>query len=421
MIEGRPMLTAALTRLQDAASLLGVLPDVMEALGQPRETMQARLTIRMDNGARRSFTAWRSRFDDSRGPTKGGVRYDLAASADEVETLAFWMTVKCAVANLPYGGGKGAIRVDPKSLSAAELERLTRAYARTFARIIGPDRDIPGPDLGTNATIMGWMADEYAGVVGHWAPGVVTGKPIPLGGSLGREDATARGGFYLLQYLANNFGVTSGSRVAIQGIGNAGMHMARLLGEAGYRIVAVSDSRHGLVCPEGLDLEAVRRAKATEGLASLVGTNGIKGCKPSELVHTECDILIPAAVENVIRADNVAGVRARLILELANGPVAPDADANLSDRGVIVLPDILANSGGVTVSYFEWAQNRQGVSWPLSDVHARLRKTMEEEGGAVLTLSREKGVSLRRAAYMHALRRIAAAIEATGTQISQKR
>ena len=186
MIEGRPMLTAALTRLQDAASLLGVSPYVMEALGQPRETMQARLTIRMDDGQRRSFTAWRSRFDDSRGPTKGGVRYDLAASADEVETLAFWMTVKCAVANLPYGGGKGAIRVDPKSLSAAELERLTRAYARTFARIIGPDRDIPGPDLGTNATIMGWMADEYAGVVGHWAPGVVTGKPIPLGGSLGR-------------------------------------------------------------------------------------------------------------------------------------------------------------------------------------------------------------------------------------------
>ncbi len=257
--------------------------------------------------------------------------------------------------------------------------------------MIGPDRDIPGPDLGTNATIMGWMADEYAGVVGHWAPGVVTGKPIPLGGSLGREDATARGGFYLLQYLANNFGVTSGSRVAIQGIGNAGMHMARLLGEAGYRIVAVSDSRQGLVCAEGLDLEAVRRAKASGGLASLVGANGIKGCKPSELVHAECDILIPAAVENVIRADNVAGVRARLILELANGPVAPDADANLSERGVIVLPDILANSGGVTVSYFEWAQNRQGVSWPLSDVQARLRKSMEEEGGAVLALSREKG------------------------------
>ena len=415
------MLTAALTRLQDAASLIGSSPDVMEALGQPRETMQARLTIRMDNGMRRSFTAWRSRFDDSRGPTKGGVRYDLAASADEVETLAFWMTVKCAVANLPYGGGKGAIRVDPKALSPSELERLTRAYARAFSCIIGPDRDIPGPDLGTNATIMGWMADEYAGVVGHWAPGVVTGKPIPLGGSLGREDATARGGFYLLQHLSTELGVKPGARVVLQGIGNAGMHMAHFLHEAGYSIVGVSDSRQGLVRADGLDLEAVRRAKASSGLLSLAGTNGVVGCKPSDIVHADCDILIPAAVENVIRADNVAGVRAKLILELANGPVAPDADVNLSERGILVLPDILANSGGVTVSYFEWAQNRQGMYWPLSDVHARLRKTMEAEGDAVLALSREKRVSLRRAAYMHALKRISAAIEATGTQISQKR
>ena len=420
MNEDKPMLNAALTRLADAGKLLDVSAEVLDVLAQPRETTQARLTIRMDDGARRSFTAWRSRYDDSRGPTKGGVRYDLAASADEVETLAFWMTMKCAVANLPYGGGKGAIRVDPKALSAGELERLTRAYARTFARVIGPDRDIPGPDLGTNATIMGWIADEYSGVVGHWAPGVATGKPVPLGGSLGREDATARGGFYLLQHLASELGVAPGARVAIQGIGNAGMHMARFLSEAGYRIVAVSDSQQGLFHPNGLDIAAVQRAKARDGLAGLVGVAGISACKPADVVLADCDILVPAAVENVIRTDNVDGVRARLILELANGPVAPEADERLAQRSVTVLPDILANSGGVTVSYFEWAQNRQGVSWTLAEIHARLRKMMEEEGSSVFALAREMRITPRRAAYVHALKRLAAAIEATGARAHKR-
>jgi glutamate dehydrogenase (NADP+) len=419
-MESSSMLQAALTRLRDAAQALHVSPDVLEILGQPRETTQARLTIRMDDGTRRSFTAWRSRYDDSRGPTKGGVRYDPAASADEVETLAFWMTVKCAVANIPYGGGKGAIRVDPGALSVAELERLTRAYVRAFARCIGPDRDIPGPDLGTNSKIMGWMADEYASIVGHWAPGVVTGKPIALGGSLGRDDATARGGFYLLQHLARELDVAPGARVAVHGLGNAGMHMARLLAQAGYRIVAVADSRHGLYCSEGLDLGAVVRAKASGGLAGLAGSNGVADCKPADVLLAECDVLVPAAVENVIRVHNADRVRARIILELANGPVAPEADDILAQRGVTVLPDILANAGGVTVSYFEWVQNRQGVSWPLAEVHARLRQMMEQEGGAVFALAQEKGVSIRMAAYMHALARLAAAIDANGWQTSRK-
>ncbi|MFN3890565.1 MAG: Glu/Leu/Phe/Val family dehydrogenase [Beijerinckiaceae bacterium] len=420
-MESCTMLRSALTRLEDAAQSLSVSSDVMEILGQPLETVQARLTIRMDDGGRRSFTAWRSRYDDSRGPTKGGVRYDLSASADEVETLAFWMTVKCAVANLPFGGGKGAVRVDPKTLSGPELERLTRAYARAFARTIGPDRDIPGPDLGTNATIMGWMADEYAGLVGHWAPGVVTGKPIPLGGSPGRDDATARGGFYLLRHLARELGVAPGARVAVQGLGNAGMHMAKLLYDAGYRIVAVADSRHGLINRNGLDFDALARAKRGEGLRALAETGFAAACKPADILTVDCDILVPAAVGNVIRADNAADVRAGIILELANGPVAPDADDVLDQRGVVVVPDILANSGGVTVSYFEWAQNRQGVSWPLEEVHARLQQTMEAEGSAILTLARTKKVSIRRASYMHALARLAAAIEAAGTRTLRKR
>jgi glutamate dehydrogenase (NADP+) len=250
---------------------------------------------------------------------------------------------------------------------------------------------------------------------------VVTGKPLPLGGSAGREDATARGGFYLLQHLARDLDVRPGASVAIHGVGNAGMHMARLLVDAGYRVVAVADSRSGLLCPEGLDINEVADAKKLGGLASLAGSKGVAGCEPASVLFADCDILIPAAIENVIRADNADGVRARLILELANGPVAPDADDILTRRGVKVLPDILANSGGVTVSYFEWAQNRQGVSWPLTDVHARLRRMMEEEGSAVLRLSREKGVSMRRAAYVHALARLAAAIDATSAPTSSNR
>jgi glutamate dehydrogenase (NADP+) len=326
------------------------------------------------------------------------------------------MTFKCAVMNLPFGGGKGAVQVDPHRLSKAEMERLSRAYIQAFAGIVGPDRDIPAPDVYTNSMIMGWMADEYATIVGRVTPAVITGKPIALGGSLGRDDATARGGFYLLRHLENELGVGPGSRVAIQGFGNAGSNMARLLNAAGYKIIAVSDSRAAVGAADGLNINALLEAKRTSGLQGLADTNGITALDPHAIAGVDCDILVPAAMENLIHRDNAGDVRAKVVLELANGPLTPEADDVLSANNVIVLPDILANAGGVTVSYFEWVQNRQGYYWTVSEIHDRLKAGMEAEGRAIWALSASRGISMRSAAYVHALQRLAEAIEAHGTQ-----
>lgn len=410
------MLDQALTRLDEAARHLDLDADVLEKLKYPRETTKVRLMIRMDDGSRKSFMAWRCRYDDTRGPTKGGIRFHPDSTMEEVETLAFWMTFKCAVMNLPYGGGKGAVQVDPHTLSKAELERLSRAYVQAFSKIVGPDRDIPAPDVYTNSMIMGWMADEYASIVGEATPAVITGKPIALGGSLGRDDATARGGYYLVQRLAEKLGLKPGSRVAIQGFGNAGQHIARLLAADGYRVVAVSDSKGAIHCPSGLDIGKLLAAKGQGSVASLAGSEGISALPADELVSVDCDLLVPAALEDMIHEDNATGVKAKVVLELANGPITPEADEILKARNVVILPDILANAGGVTVSYFEWVQNRQGYYWPVEDVHARLKSMMEREGDAIWDLAQDKGITLRSAAYVHALSRLAGAIEAHGTQ-----
>ena len=410
------ILDAALTRLDEAAKHVQIDGDVLEKLKYPRETTKVRLLIRMDDGSRKSFLAWRCRYDDTRGPTKGGIRFHPESTAEEVETLAFWMTVKCAVANLPYGGGKGAVQVDPKTLSKAELERLSRAYVQAFARIIGPDRDIPAPDVYTNAMIMGWMADEYASIQGQSVPAVITGKPIALGGSLGRDDATARGGFYLTRHLTARLGLPDDApRVVVQGFGNAGQHIARLFHGAGAKIVAVSDSRGAVHDPNGLDLDLLLTAKA-EGRSVAEAAHGATVISAEDLIGIECDILAPSAMEEMIHKDNAGSVRASVVLELANGPVTPEADRILADKGVIVLPDILANAGGVTVSYFEWVQNRQGYYWTLDEVHSRLKTIIETEGDVVWGIAQDKGVTLRTAAYIHALGRLAGAIEAHGTQ-----
>ncbi|HVK91517.1 glutamate dehydrogenase [Bosea thiooxidans] len=411
------LLDHALVRLDVAAKHLTVDSDVIEKLKFARETTKVRLMIRMDDGSRKSFLAWRCRYDDTRGPTKGGIRFHPSSTADEVETLAFWMTFKCAVMNLPYGGGKGAVQVDPRQLSKAELERLSRAYIQAFARTIGPDRDIPAPDVYTNSMIMGWMADEYAQIVGQAVPAVITGKPIALGGSLGRNDATARGGYYLVRHLRNDLGLGEKMRVAIQGFGNAGQFIAKLLAADGHSIVAVSDSAGAVACAEGLDL--ARLVAAKEGGKSITVTAGEGGHRlidAEELVGVDCELLVPAALENMIHEGNAGSVKARVVLELANGPVTPEADALLEARGVTVLPDILANAGGVTVSYFEWVQNRQGFYWLLPEIHQRLREIMEREGRAIWTVAQEKGIAMRTAAYVHALSRLAEAIEAHGTQ-----
>ncbi len=411
------LLDHALTRLDEAAAHLKVDPDVIEKLKFAREMTKVRLMIRMDDGSRKSFIAWRCRYDDTRGPTKGGIRFHPSSTADEVETLAFWMTFKCAVMNLPYGGGKGAVQVDPRKLSKTELERLSRSYIQAFARTIGPDRDIPAPDVYTNSMIMGWMADEYAQIVGRTEPAVITGKPLALGGSLGRDDATGRGGYYLVQHLAGDLGLDRPMRVAIQGFGNAGQHIARLLIADGHKVIAASDSEGAVACASGLDIEALLAAKqGGRSVVNTIGHGGHEALAPEALHGVDCDLLVPAALESMIDESNAHEVKAKLVLELANGPITPEADTILANNGVIVLPDILANAGGVTVSYFEWVQGRQGFYWTLEEVHDRLRKTMEREGRAIWEVSRGKGITMRTAAYVHALGRLAEAIEAHGTQ-----
>lgn len=410
------LLDHALVRLDEAAAHLSIDPDVIEKLKYARETTKVRLMIRMDDGSRKSFLAWRCRYDDTRGPTKGGIRFHPDSTADEVETLAFWMTFKCAVMNLPYGGGKGAVQVDPRKLSKAELERLSRAYIQAFARIIGPDRDIPAPDVYTNSMVMGWMADEYAQIVGQAVPAVITGKPIALGGSLGRGDATARGGYYLVRHLAEELGL-DGLRIAVQGFGNAGQHIASLFAADGHKIVAVSDSQGAVKAQGGLNVARLIEAKDKgQSVASTAGQDGHEILSANALVGVGCDLLVPAALENMIDETNAGSIKAKLVLELANGPVTPEADRILAKNGVVVLPDILANAGGVTVSYFEWVQNRQGFYWSVEQIHERLREIMEREGRAIWNLSRDKDVTIRTAAYVHALGRLAEAIEAHGTQ-----
>ena len=415
-MQGMNIFDQALMRLDDAAKHLDLDADVLEKLKYPRETTKVRLMIRMDDGSRKSFMAWRCRYDDTRGPTKGGIRFHPEATAEEVETLAFWMTFKCAVMDLPYGGGKGAVRVDPRTLSKTELERLSRAYIQAFAKVIGPNRDIPAPDVYTNSMVMGWMADEYASIQGEPAPAVITGKPMALGGSLGRDDATARGGYHLVRHLTRRLGLPTQARVAVQGFGNAGQHIARLLAEDGHRIVAISDSRGAVHCPDGIAPRSAIRAKREGSVTALAGSAGISALASEDLVAVDCDLLVPAALEDMIHEGNASRIKASAVLELANGPLTPEADAILERRGITVLPDILANAGGVTVSYFEWVQNRQGYYWPIDDVHARLQTAMEREGDAIWRLARERGLTLRRAAYVHALARLASAIEAHGTQ-----
>ncbi|PWC44246.1 Glu/Leu/Phe/Val dehydrogenase [Azospirillum sp. TSO22-1] len=411
------LLSGALSRLDEAAKHVDVDSEVLEKLKYPKETLSVRLSVRMDDGSRRSFPAWRCRYDDTRGPTKGGIRFHPSSNVEEVTTLAFWMTFKCAVMNLPYGGGKGAVKVDPHSLSKSELERLSRSYVQAFAGMIGPDRDIPAPDVYTNAMIMGWMADEYSSIVRQPSPAVITGKPLPLGGSLGRDDATARGGFYLLKHLETDLGLAgTAKRVVVQGYGNAGFHIARLLHADGYRIVGLSDSRGAIVCEHGLDPHAVQAAKERGGSVTAYTEGGVHAVTETDLLGMPCDVLVPAALEDQIHKGNAGHIKARIVLELANGPITPEADRILEKAGVIVLPDILANAGGVTVSYFEWVQNRQGYYWNLEEIHDRLRAIMETEGRRVWSMRTGKGISMRTAAYAHALERLSSAIAAHGTQ-----
>jgi len=342
---------------------------------------------------------------------------------DEVKSLAFWMTFKCAVVGIPFGGGKGGIAVAPKELSPMELERLSRSFIRRIADFIGPDVDIPAPDVYTNERIMGWMMDEYSTIRRQHCPAVITGKPVSMGGSVGRSDATGRGAYYCIRELAERQNLEPAqTRVAVQGFGNAGQHVARLLHKDGYRVVAVSDSHGGIYRPEGFDIpslirtkEEAREVKAVYCDGALCHAIDAKNITNTELLELDVDILIPAALENQITTENAPRIKAKNIIEVANGPITADADLILNERKIEVVPDILANAGGVTVSYFEWLQNRSGDYWELQAVHQKLQTIMVREFGHVYDLSRELGTDMRNAAYVHALKRIGETMEAKGT------
>ncbi len=416
----RDVFADALQRLDLAAKYAKVDPETILRLRQPKQFLEVSIPVRLDNGSLRVFTGYRCKYDDTRGPAKGGIRFHQDVSASEVKALAFWMTFKCAVAGLPFGGGKGGVIVDPRELSIAELERLSRGYIRAIAWAIGTDVDVPAPDVNTNGLIMAWMADEYSNVVGRREPGVITGKPVAMGGSLGRDDATARGGFFILKELEARLGWERRKeprRVAVQGFGNAGEHFAKLAYADGCRVVAVSDSNGGVYNPGGLDIAAMIKADHKPGFVpdTAVCGSGTRRITNAELLELEVDVLVPAAVENVITEENAARVKSQVVLELANGPVTVQADAILEQRGVLVVPDILANSGGVTVSYFEWAQNKMGYYWTADEVRERLGQYMRREFGATYELAKANNIGMRMGAYAHALERLGPALESTGT------
>ena len=414
----------AMTRLDKALQHVSISPEAIERLRYPKASLSVSIPVRLDSGELKVFQGYRVRYDDTRGPTKGGIRYHPNVSLDEVQSLAFWMTFKCAAIGIPFGGAKGGIAVNPKALSRLELERLSRGYIDAIADFIGPDTDIPAPDVYTNATIMGWMMDQYSIISRRFSPAVVTGKPTAIGGSLGRETATAMGAYFVIRSLMTKYQkLPQVTTVAIQGFGNAGAVLAQLLYEAGYKVVAVSDSKGAIYNPQGLDIPSVRAyQQAHKGIEAVYCQESVCNLgdrqilSNSELLTLDVDVLIPAALENQITLANAHQIKAGFIFEVANGPVNSAADLILQQNGVCVVPDILVNSGGVTVSYFEWLQNRSGLYWSLDDINHRLQTKMEAETSQIVDLAQDLSLSLRTAAYVHALKRLAAAIEAKGTQ-----
>jgi glutamate dehydrogenase (NAD(P)+) len=388
-------------------------PALREILRVPQREWTVRFPVALDDGSTRVFTGFRVHHNLSRGPAKGGIRYHQDVTLDEVRALSMWMTWKCAVVDIPYGGGKGGVIVDPKKLSQRELEGLTRRFTTEISPLIGPDRDIPAPDVNTNAQTMAWIMDTFSMHHGYTISGVVTGKPIAVGGSLGRNEATARGAVFTLQQASKSRDLPlSGATVAIQGYGNAGSIAADLLAAEGSTIIAVSDSSGGIHNPAGLDPAKVSAWKREHG--TVVGFPGSEEVSNAGLLELECDILVPAALENQITGANADRVKARIVAEAANGPTTPEADAILYDRGIFLIPDILCNAGGVTVSYFEWVQDMQSFFWTEQRINESLKEIMDRAFEAVHTMSHRREVDMRTAAYMVAVARVAEATTLRG-------
>jgi glutamate dehydrogenase (NAD(P)+) len=401
-------------QLDEAAHLLGLDPAAHALLREPQREFIVTFPVRMDDGRVEVFKGYRVQYNDSRGPTKGGLRFHPDETIDTVRALAAWMTWKCAVVDIPLGGGKGGVTCNPKAMSSFELERVARGYIRAVYKILGEETDIPAPDVYTNPQVMAWMMDEYSLIRGHNVPGIITGKPLALGGSQGRGDATARGGIFCVREAAKVLGANlNGATAAIQGYGNAGQFAHQLAVELlGMKVVAVSDSRGGIYNPAGLDYQAVVKHKHITG--SVIGFEGGQDLSNDELLGLDVTVLYPSALENVITEQNASQIKAKIVAELANGPTTPEADHILHGNGIYVIPDFLCNAGGVTVSYFEQVQNAYDYYWPLEAVHERLDLKMTAAFYAVHEMAKAKKVHNRLAAYLVAIDRVAEAVRLRG-------
>ncbi|WP_312127197.1 Glu/Leu/Phe/Val family dehydrogenase [Lysinibacillus boronitolerans] len=407
MSENLNLFTSTQDVIQDALNKLGYDEAMYELLKEPLRMLQVRIPVKMDDGTTKVFTGYRAQHNDAVGPTKGGVRFHPQVSEEEVKALSMWMTLKCGIVDLPYGGGKGGVICDPRQMSMGEIERLSRGYVRAVSQIVGPTKDIPAPDVFTNAQIMAWMMDEYSRMDEFNSPGFITGKPLVLGGSQGRDRATAQGVTIVIEEAAKKRGIDiKGARVVIQGFGNAGSFLAKFMHDLGAKVIGISDAYGALHEPEGLDIDYLLDRRDSFGTVTTLFENTISN---KELLELDCDILVPAAIENQITADNAHNVKANIVVEAANGPTTAEATKILTERGILLVPDVLASAGGVTVSYFEWVQNNQGYYWTEEEVEERLYKKMVEAFDNVYTTATTRNINMRLAAYMVGVRRTAEA------------
>ncbi|MGC5324521.1 Glu/Leu/Phe/Val family dehydrogenase [Brevibacillus sp. SYSU BS000544] len=405
--ESLNLLTSTQTVIKEALEKLGYQEAMYELLKEPLRVLTVRIPVRMDNGEVKVFTGYRAQHNDAVGPTKGGIRFHPEVTEDEVKALSIWMSLKAGIVDLPYGGGKGGIICDPREMSFRELERLSRGYVRAVSQLVGPSKDIPAPDVFTNSQIMAWMMDEYSRIREFDSPGFITGKPIALGGSHGRETATAKGVTICIREALKRRGIQlEGARVVVQGFGNAGSYLSKFMHDMGAKVVGISDAYGALYDPNGLDIDYLLDRRDSFGTVTKLFTNTISN---KELLELECDILVPAAIENQITAANAHNIKASIVVEAANGPTTLEATKILTERGILLVPDVLASAGGVTVSYFEWVQNNQGYYWSEEEVEEKLEKVMVKSFEAVYTTAQTRRVDMRLSAYMVGVRKMAEA------------
>lgn len=410
--ESGNVLTGTQQLIRTALQTMNEPASMYELLKEPLRTLTVRVPVKMDDGSVKVFTGYRAQHNDAVGPTKGGVRFHPDVTEEEVKALSLWMSIKCGIVNLPYGGGKGGVICDPRTMSLRELEGLSRGYVRAISQIVGPTKDIPAPDVYTNSQVMAWMLDEYSRIREFDSPSFITGKPVVLGGSLGRESSTALGVTIVLQEAAKKSGMSvEGSRVIIQGFGNAGGYLAKFLHDAGAVIVGIADARGALYNPDGLDILKLLDRRDSFGTVSHLFPDRITN---RELLVQDCDILIPAAIENQITEENAPHIKAKLLVEAANGPTTYAATEILTKRGVLIVPDVLASAGGVVVSYFEWVQNNQGYYWTLEEINKKLADLLTTAFETVYRTSRLRGVNMRLAAYIVGLKRMTEAVKWRG-------